>query len=349
MNPLRHIAIEGPIGAGKTSLARRLAERLGADLLLEQPEENPFLTRFYQDMARYALPAQLFFLFQRARQLEPLAQPVAAAVGVALRGADGHSGGGGDLLAVALQHARQAWIRGDRDRDAVGDVEPAVLAPPLDEVDQLAGEALVLEVLVELRVDGDGQAALVGDRIVGAARDGDAVRLTVLLAPPLDAYGVTPRWGLDDAAPDPSPTVADALAAVGLPEMPRGRVRAVGSAERHPFEEGEATRVFMERFERLLVECDEWRRRALAAEDRLTGAERQLRTVERRAEASQNRLDAATEKLRAWGELTRRMQQLVKQADALSRSRPSRPREAQPTGASVEPEGPIEQEVATAS
>ncbi len=71
----RYIAIEGPIGAGKTSLARRLAERLGADLLLEQPGENPFLARFYQDMARYALPTQLFFLFQRARQLEPLAQP----------------------------------------------------------------------------------------------------------------------------------------------------------------------------------------------------------------------------------------------------------------------------------
>ena len=71
----RYIAIEGPIGAGKTSLARRLAARLGADLLLEQPAENPFLARFYQDMARYALPTQLFFLFQRARQLEPLAQP----------------------------------------------------------------------------------------------------------------------------------------------------------------------------------------------------------------------------------------------------------------------------------
>ena len=71
----RYIAIEGPIGAGKTTLARRLAERLDAEAVLEQPGENPFLARFYQDMARYALPTQLFFLFQRVRQLEPLAQP----------------------------------------------------------------------------------------------------------------------------------------------------------------------------------------------------------------------------------------------------------------------------------
>jgi deoxyadenosine/deoxycytidine kinase len=75
VDKFRHIAVEGPIGAGKTSLARRLAERVGAELLLEQPAENPFLARFYQDMARYALPTQLFFLFQRARQLEVLAQP----------------------------------------------------------------------------------------------------------------------------------------------------------------------------------------------------------------------------------------------------------------------------------
>ena len=75
MTPLRHVAVEGPIGVGKTSLARRLAERLGAELLIEQPGENPFLARFYEDMPRYALPAQLFFLFQRARQLEALAQP----------------------------------------------------------------------------------------------------------------------------------------------------------------------------------------------------------------------------------------------------------------------------------
>jgi deoxyadenosine/deoxycytidine kinase len=75
LEKFRYLVVEGPIGAGKTSLARRLAARLGTDLVLEQPEDNPFLSRFYEDMPRYALPTQLFFLFQRARMLEPLAQP----------------------------------------------------------------------------------------------------------------------------------------------------------------------------------------------------------------------------------------------------------------------------------
>ncbi len=70
----RHIVVEGPIGVGKTSLARRLAERFGGALALEEPGENPFLERFYRDGRRYALPAQLFFLFQRVNQLRELAQ-----------------------------------------------------------------------------------------------------------------------------------------------------------------------------------------------------------------------------------------------------------------------------------
>lgn len=69
-----YIVVEGPIGAGKTSLARELALHLRADVLLEMPEDNPFLARFYDDMARYALPVQLNFLFQRADQLRALAQ-----------------------------------------------------------------------------------------------------------------------------------------------------------------------------------------------------------------------------------------------------------------------------------
>ena len=71
----RHIVIEGPIGVGKSSLARKLAERLGAELLLELPEENPFLERFYEDIPGYAFQTQLFFLFQRVKQMQAAAQP----------------------------------------------------------------------------------------------------------------------------------------------------------------------------------------------------------------------------------------------------------------------------------
>jgi len=70
----RYVVVEGPIGAGKTSLARELAHVMHADPLLEQPEDNPFLARFYEDRARFALPTQLTFLFQRVDQLRALAQ-----------------------------------------------------------------------------------------------------------------------------------------------------------------------------------------------------------------------------------------------------------------------------------
>ena len=69
-----YVVVEGPIGVGKTSLAMRLADAFGATPLLERPEENPFLERFYQSRKHFALPTQLFFLFQRARQIEPLKQ-----------------------------------------------------------------------------------------------------------------------------------------------------------------------------------------------------------------------------------------------------------------------------------
>lgn len=69
-----YIVIEGPIGSGKTTLARRLSDKFSVDLLLENAAANPFLPRFYQDPQRYALQAQLFFLFQRAEQVRELGQ-----------------------------------------------------------------------------------------------------------------------------------------------------------------------------------------------------------------------------------------------------------------------------------
>jgi len=70
----RYIVVEGPIGAGKTSLARRLSAHLGKALLLEDPDANPFLARFYEDPRRHALATQLFFLFQRVHQVGGLKQ-----------------------------------------------------------------------------------------------------------------------------------------------------------------------------------------------------------------------------------------------------------------------------------
>ena len=68
------IAVEGAIGVGKTTLAKRLAATFNYDTLLEEADKNPFLERFYENQASHALPTQLFFLFQRAQQIQALRQ-----------------------------------------------------------------------------------------------------------------------------------------------------------------------------------------------------------------------------------------------------------------------------------
>jgi len=73
-NKYPYIVIEGPIGSGKTTLAKLLADKFSVQLLSEKAESNPFLPRFYQDAQRYALPTQLFFLFQRSRQIADMTQ-----------------------------------------------------------------------------------------------------------------------------------------------------------------------------------------------------------------------------------------------------------------------------------
>ena len=74
MRKLYYIAIEGPIGVGKTSLANLMSKELGARLVLEEFEENPFLPEFYKDPERFAFQTQLFFLLQRYRQQQELRQ-----------------------------------------------------------------------------------------------------------------------------------------------------------------------------------------------------------------------------------------------------------------------------------
>ena len=73
-NPHRYIVVEGPIGVGKTSLVRKLADRFGSELLLEKAEENPFITQFYHNPRQFALSTQLHFLLQRAQQVQNFRQ-----------------------------------------------------------------------------------------------------------------------------------------------------------------------------------------------------------------------------------------------------------------------------------
>jgi deoxyadenosine/deoxycytidine kinase len=74
MSDKRYLVVEGPIGVGKTTLARRLAASFGSNLILEAPDQNPFLSAFYRQPGKAALPTQLHFLFQRVQMLEDLQQ-----------------------------------------------------------------------------------------------------------------------------------------------------------------------------------------------------------------------------------------------------------------------------------
>ncbi len=74
LDHLKYVVIDGPIGVGKTTLAKKLAASFGSDLILEGPEDNPFLERFYRNPQGAAFQTQLFFLFQRAKQLQEINQ-----------------------------------------------------------------------------------------------------------------------------------------------------------------------------------------------------------------------------------------------------------------------------------
>ena len=77
INPFKrypYIVVEGPIGCGKSTLSRMLSENFGSNFIKEKADQNPFLPKFYKSMAQYALPTQLFFLFQRAEQINDIKQ-----------------------------------------------------------------------------------------------------------------------------------------------------------------------------------------------------------------------------------------------------------------------------------
>jgi len=115
----RFIVVEGPIGVGKTSLARRLSQSLGGQLVLEQADQNPFLERFYKNPRAAAFQTQLFFLFQRARQLEDVRQEDLFG---AVRVADYLLEKDRLFARVTLDDAEYAAVVGRRNADRLGRV-----------------------------------------------------------------------------------------------------------------------------------------------------------------------------------------------------------------------------------
>ncbi len=268
---------------------------------------------------------------------------------------------------------------------------------------EIALSALAQSVRLAPDVAASVLSRLAADGLVQLETETESEQLvvTVMLAPPLEDFGITPDWGEavdqgpspdgspsdtqdgtpDNALspdaqlaggappvtplhPDPPPAAAPAVAprrsrtrratpasappppgppappppapaSVPTPAAPPGsaakpkpgplRQPAPASRASAGADETVQARNFVERFERLLSECETWRRRAQEAEERAKVAERRLATAERRAELAEGRLATAQERLRSWGELTRRMQQLARQADSVNRARPVRP------------------------
>ena len=123
--------------------------------------------------------------------------------------------------------------------------------------------------------------------------------------------------GAGSTATDAPRGAADGNESAGGESSQRQTKRPSGPA----VDETAVLRGFVERFEQLLAEIDEWKRRAQAAEERATTAEKQLRAAERRAQTAEERLAVAQERAQAWAELTRRMQELARKADAPGRGR----------------------------
>jgi hypothetical protein len=184
-----------------------------------------------------------------------------------------------------------------------------------------------------------GHAAAPASPAATTARSGAAIPI---VAPPAGtgaSAGATAA-----AATTPPPTSGRTSGAMGRPAAPAATTQplllpeAAEAAARGPVRRGgepagvdetALVRGFVDRFERLLAELDEWKRRAQGAEERVAATEKLLRGAERRAETAEARLAEAQERLRTWAELTRRMQQLSRQADGSrgrapgSRSRPA--------------------------
>jgi len=183
----------------------------------------------------------------------------------------------------------------------------------------------------------------------GDAEASDVLTVTVLLAPPLEDYGITPRWGESTsaaptslvsptrsamsetseeparAAPKTAAKLATKPAAALAPAAPPVATAKTASkttpkaAKATAVDETAVLRGFVERFEHMLTELEEWKKRALNAEQQIGSIEKLLRSAERRAETAEQQLAASQERTQSWTDLTRRMQELARKAEASTR------------------------------